>query len=447
MSTLSPVSRASTDFDAIVVGARCAGAATAMLLARAGHRVLLVDRARFPSEIPQGHFIHRHGPPRLARWGLLERIVATGCPPVTSMMSHLGDFPLVVHDLERDGVAWGYGPRRAPLDKVLVDAAVAAGAELREGLSVERLLTDGGRVVGVRPAGSAPIRARLTVGADGKHSRVAREVAAPAYETVPTLACWYFTYFRDVPDPRFEMYVLPRRRAIFAHPTSDGLLAVFVGWPIDEFPAVRAALERSFMATLDLAPGLGERVRAGRRAERFFGTGDAPNFLRQSYGPGWALVGDAGCHKDPFLALGICDALRDAELLAEAAGEGLSGERPLEAALAGYARRRDEATLPDYRENLRAAHLGPPPPELARIRAAVRHRPQDATRLVLATQGLIPREDFFNPQNLRRLLGDDQLPEGAAETVRVARSSGHSAQRGPVPAGRTRSGGIPNLIT
>ncbi len=158
-------------------------------------------------------------------------------------------------------------------------------------------------------------------------------------------------------------------------------------------------------------------------------------------------MGDAGCHKDPFLALGICDALRDAELLAEAAGEGLSGERPLEAALAGYARRRDEATLPDYRDNLRAACLGPPPPELARIRAAVRHRPQDATRLVLATQGLIPREDFFNSQNLQRLLGGDQLPEGAAETVRVARSSGHSAQRGAVPAGRTRSAGIPNLIT
>ena len=188
-------------------------------------------------------------------------------------------------------------------------------------------------------------------------------------------------------------------------------------------------------------------MRGGRRVERFYGAGDLPNFLRRPYGPGWALVGDAGCHKDPFMALGICDALRDAELLAEAAGEGLSGERPLEAALAGYARRRDEATLPDYRDNLRAACLGPPPPELARIRAAVRHRPQDATRLVLATQGLIPREDFFNSQNLQRLLGGDQLPEGAAETVRVARSSGHSAQRGPVPAGRTRSAGIPNLIT
>ena len=123
---------------------------------------------------------------------------------------------------------------------------------------------------------------------------------------------------------------------------------------------------------MGLVPALAARLESGRREERLYGAADLPNFLRRPYGPGWALVGDAGCHKDPFMALGICDALRDAELLAEAAGEGLSGERPLEAALAGYARRRDEATLPEYRENLRRARLGPPPPELARIRAAVR---------------------------------------------------------------------------
>src|SRR5215472_8685943 len=128
------------DYDAVIVGARCAGAWTAMLLARKGHRVLLVDRARFPSEIPHGHFIHRHGPPRLARWGLLDRIVASGCPPVTSMLTYFGDFPLVAHNLEVDHVAWGYGPRRSALDKILVDAAVEAGADLLEGVAVNSLL-------------------------------------------------------------------------------------------------------------------------------------------------------------------------------------------------------------------------------------------------------------------------------------------------------------------
>jgi flavin-dependent dehydrogenase len=420
------------DYDAVVVGARCAGAATAMLLARKGHRVLLVDRARFPSEIPHGHFIHRHGPPRLARWGLLDGIVATGCPPVTTMTSHFGDFPLVARDLVVDGVACGYGPRRALLDKLLVDAAVAAGAELREGLAVESLLTDGDGVVGVRAAGGTAIRARLTIGADGKHSRVARAVKAPAYEVVPTLACWYFTYFRDVPEAQFEMHVLARRRVIFAHPTNDDLLAVFVGWPIDEFASLRADPETGFMAAVDLAPGLGERVRAGRRAERFYGTGDLPNFLRRPFGPGWALVGDAGCHKDPFLALGVCDALRDAELLADAAGDGLSGARPLEAALAGYEQQRDDATLPDYHDNIRMARLGPIPPDVLQLRRALLDKPADTTRFMLARNGRISYGAFFNPQNLERVLAGalgaasirTAVPGTAAGRRRAGRGAG-----------------------
>jgi flavin-dependent dehydrogenase len=402
------------DYDAIVVGARCAGASTAMLLARQGHRVLMVDRARFPSEIPQGHFIHHHGPPRLACWGLLQKVVDSGCPPVTSTTSYFGDFRLPARDLAVDGVAFGYGPRRAVVDQILVDAALAAGAELQEGVAIDSLLTDGDRVVGVRTAGSTAITARLIVGADGRHSRVAQAVTAPAYETVPTLVCWYFTYFRDVAEPGFEMHVLRQRRTIFAHPTNDGLMAVFVGWPIDEFPLVRRDVEASFMAALDLAPGLGERCRAGRRAERFYGSADLPNYLRTPFGAGWALVGDAGCHKDPFQARGMCDALRDAELLAKAAHVGLSGERPLEAALADYQIRRDEATLPDYRENLHWAQLGPVAPDMLRLREALRDKPADVTHFMLARYGRVPRDSFFNPRNLERILGSPAQASAAA---------------------------------
>jgi flavin-dependent dehydrogenase len=401
------------DYDAVVVGARCAGASTAMLLARRGHRVLMIDRARFPSEIPQGHFVHHHGPPRLARWGLLESIVASGCPPVTSITTYFGDFRLQANDLSVDGVAWGYGPRRAVLDDILVRAAIAAGAELREGISVESLLTDGERVTGVRTATATQITARLTIGADGRHSRVAQAVQTTAYETVPTLVCWYFTYFREVPEPGFEMHVLEQRRTIFAHPTNDGLLAVFVGWPIDEFPLVRRDLESSFMAAINLAPGLGERIRAGRRTERFYGSGDLPNYLRTPFGPGWALVGDAGCHKDPYQARGVCDALRDAELLAEAAHAGLAGDRPLTQTLADYHRRRDEATLPEYHENLHWAQLGPVPADVLRLRQALRDKPADATRFFLTRYGRLPHESFFNPRNLERILGPSPRPVAA----------------------------------
>ena len=395
-------------YDAIVVGARCAGAASAMLLAHKGYKVLLVDRAAFPSDIPHGHFIHRHGPRRLADWGLLDRVVATGCPAVRAMTTDFGDMPLTGTDLAVDGVALGYGPRRSALDKILVDAAVEAGAELRERFVVEEFVTDAEGITGVRgrtrQGGSLVTeRARVTVGADGRNSRLARAVQAPAYEVTPPLTCWYFSYWSGVPDVGLEVYARDNR-AIFAFPTNDGLFAVFIGWPSVQFPAVRADIEGRFMAAIEGVPALAERVRSGRREERFRGATDVPNFLRKPYGPGWALVGDAGCHKDPFLALGVCDAFRDAELLADALDDGLAGRRPLPEAMADYERERNAASLPDYHQNVHLARFQPLPADQVRLRAALRGNEEETNRFYLATQGMVPRETFFNPANLQRLL-------------------------------------------
>src|SRR5262245_59135649 len=127
-------------YDAIVIGARCAGAPTAMLLARKGCKVLLVDRATFPSDVPQGHFVHRGGPCRLAAWGVLDRIKASNSPPVTSFLLESGGRRLDGRNIAEGGVPFGIAPRRAVLDRILVDAAVAAGAELRDGFTVDDLL-------------------------------------------------------------------------------------------------------------------------------------------------------------------------------------------------------------------------------------------------------------------------------------------------------------------
>jgi 2-polyprenyl-6-methoxyphenol hydroxylase-like FAD-dependent oxidoreductase len=346
--------------DAIVIGARCAGAATAMLLARAGFDVLLVDRARFPSEIPHGHFIHRHGPGRLSRWGLLDRVLATGCPAVSSLTLDFGDFPLAGRDLVVDGVPVGLGPRRAALDKVLVDAAVEAGVELRERFVVDDLSFEDERVTGIRGRavdGGAPVSetARFVVGADGRNSGVAKRVEAPAYEAVPTLTCWYFSYWSEVPGDGLEIY-LRDRRVIFAFPTNDGLFAVFVAWPIEELATVRADAERELLAVVDRVPELAERVRGGRREE---------------------------------LALGVCDAFRDAELLATVLGDVLSGHRPEAEALADYERLRNEATLPDYHLNLWQAQFKPLPPELLELRASARESQEATNQLLLAGEGRI----------------------------------------------------------
>ena len=380
-------------YDAIVIGARCAGASTAMLLARAGHSVLLVDRARFPSEIPHGHFIHRHGPVRLSRWRLLDRVLATGCPAITSLLVDFGDFPLAGRELVVDGVPVGLGPRRGALDGVLVNAAVEAGTELREGFVVDELVFDDGRVVGIDGrSGGKRVRelARFVIGADGRNSGVAKRVQAPAYDAVPTLSIWYFSYWSGVPGEALELYQRGRR-IIFAFPTNDELHAVFVGWPAAELDTVRRNPEAALLAAVDLFPELAERVRGGLREERLRGATHLPNFLRRAGGPGWALVGDAGCHKDPYLALGLCDAFRDAELLADALAEALSHGSEAKA-LAEYERRRNEATLADYRRNLEQAQLDPPPAEVLKVRASLRGDQAAINHHMLEGEGLLAPE-------------------------------------------------------
>ncbi len=396
-------------YDVIIVGARCAGSPLARLLARSGAKVLLVDRATFPSDIPHGHFIHRHGPQRLQKWGLLDRI-AKVCAPVTEQLIDFGDFPLVARDLDVGGVALGYGPRRSVLDKILVDAAVEGGAELREGVAVEEFLFDGDRVAGIRArsATGAVIeeRAAITVGADGRNSRLARAVGAPVYDATPTLLCYYFSYWSGVESRQFELYQQTKqRRVIFSFKTGDGLFAAFVGSPIEELTRIRSDIERHFMSVVDLVPDLSARLRAGRREERFYGATDLPNFYRKPYGDGWALVGDAGCHKDPYMALGISDALRDVDLLGAAIADVLEGRRPWQEALSGYERQRNEESAAEFRQNLSAARFDPVPAEVFRLREAVRSDPAQATRMAKARVGMIDPREFFNPQNLQQLIG------------------------------------------
>ncbi|MEW5957452.1 MAG: NAD(P)/FAD-dependent oxidoreductase [Chloroflexota bacterium] len=397
-------------YDAIVIGARCAGAPTAMLLARQGHKVLLVDRATFPSDIPHGHFIYRGGPRRLKAWGLLDNILASGCPPVSKMILDMGPFPLAGEDLVVDGVAMGCGPRRKVLDKILVDAAVAAGVELREQFSVEEFTNDGDRMTGIRGrdtrgGGKTLEHGRIIIGADGRNSQLARTVQSPVYEAAPTLLCYYFSYWSGAPCDALEVYVR-NQRVILAFPTHDEMTAIFIGWPVEEFQQVRSDIEGNFMEVLARVPNLVERVKAGRREERFYGSADLPNFFRKPFGPGWALVGDAGHHKDPYLALGIADALRDAELLANAIHEGLGGIRPMDEALADYEKQRNELAMADYHENLARARFTPPPPEVLQLLAALQRNQdqQDISRFLMARSAMIAPEAFFNPENLGRIL-------------------------------------------
>jgi flavin-dependent dehydrogenase len=399
-------------YDAIIVGARCAGSPTAMLLARQGYRVLLLDKASFPSDTLSVHYIHQSGTARLRRWGLLDQVIQSNCPPVFEQTLNVGPIELRGTPPPVDGSAAGYAPRRTILDKILVDAAVAAGAELRENFSVKELVFGGDRVVGVRGyvRGGSPVaeRAKIVIGADGMHSMVARSVNAPVYNDRPSFTCAYYSYWTGVPIDGAELY--PREgNGIVAGPTNDGQTLVIVYWSADRFHEIRADIEGNFMRALDHVPDLAERVRRGTRTERFRGTVDLPNFYRKPFGPGWALVGDAGYHKDPITAQGISDAFRDAELLAGAIDDGFSGRRPLDDALAGYEQQRNAETAAIYEMTLGMAQLAPPTAEQQHLFAALRDNPEATNRFIGLLAGSVRIEEFFAPENIGQIVGATPL--------------------------------------
>ncbi|MCA9955819.1 MAG: hypothetical protein KC434_13915, partial [Anaerolineales bacterium] len=245
----------------------------------------------------------------------------------------------------------------------------------------------------------------------GRNSKLAQAVNAPTYETVPPVSCYYFSYWSGVPMEELQLHV-GADFVIFAFPTNDNLLALFVAWPIERFAEVRRDIETAFMSVIDQVPTLAAQVRAGERVEKFYGTADLPNYFRKPYGPGWALVGDAGHHKDPFMALGIADALRDAELVAQAVHEGLVGKRPFAEALAEFEQKRNETSLPLYQENLARATFTPPPPEQRQIRQALvdNGNQADTNAFYKAVLGLAPPETFFNPENIGRILHQAAQP-------------------------------------
>jgi 2-polyprenyl-6-methoxyphenol hydroxylase-like FAD-dependent oxidoreductase len=333
-------------YDVIVVGARAAGAATAMLLARAGLTVLVVDRGSYGTDTLSTHALMRGGVLQLHRWGLLDRIVEAGTPPVRRTTFRLADDELVVTIKPCHGVDALYAPRRTVLDPVLVEAAVAAGAEVRYGITVRDVRRDrDGRVSGVEGRDATGRRlalsADLVIGADGLRSTIADRVGA-SVETVGTGSGGVvYGYWADVDADGYEWAYRPGSAAGLI-PTNDDLTCVFAG--ADPVRIGRGGPTVLEDVVRQASPAIGERIAAGRAPARVRTFTGRPGYLRRSWGPGWALVGDAGSWKDPISAHGLTDALRDAELLARAIVS--IGDRDDTQALADYQATRDHLTRP-----------------------------------------------------------------------------------------------------
>jgi 2-polyprenyl-6-methoxyphenol hydroxylase-like FAD-dependent oxidoreductase len=385
-------------YDVIVVGARCAGSPTAMLLARKGYRVLVVDRATFPSDTISTHVVHPRAVAALARWGLLERLTATGCPPIHTYTFDFGPFTIAGSPGTQDSPVT-YCPRRTVLDKLLVDAASEAGAEMREGFTVEEILIEDGRVSGImgrsRSGAVTSERARVVVGADGRYSVVAEAVHPTQYNEKPQLLSAYYTYWSNLPiDGHFATYIRPYRGFALA-PTNDGLTLTVGGWPFSEFEANKKDVEGNFLKMFDSVPELAERVRSAKREAPFAGAA-VLNYFRKPFGPGWVLVGDAGYNRDPITAQGINDAFRDAEQCAAALDRTFSSAEAFDAAMGAYQRGRDEHVMSMYEFTCQLATLNPPPPEMQQLFASIAGNQQAMDRFVQMNAGTISPAEFFS---------------------------------------------------
>ena len=328
-------------YDAIVIGARCAGAATAMLLARRGLRVLAVDRDRYGTDTLSTHALMRGGVLQLHRWGILEELRAAGTPTVRSTSFHYADDVVDIQIKPQDGIDGLYAPRRTVIDRLLVDAARESGAEIAYGTRlIDIMRSPEGRVCGVHLRDSdghdSQVAAELVVGADGVRSTVADLVGAERYRTARHATGSVFSYWSNTGIEGYHWYYRPGV-SVGAIPTNGGLTCIFASVPQrrfhDEIRRDTAAGHQQVLRECD--PDLATVVEAADRAGRYRGFAGQVGFFRQSSGPGWALIGDAGYFKDPITAHGMTDALIDAELLARAAAEGT------ERALADYQRARD----------------------------------------------------------------------------------------------------------
>jgi menaquinone-9 beta-reductase len=328
-------------YDALVVGARCAGAATAMLMARCGLKVLVIDRGRYGADTTSTHALMRGGVLQLHRWGLLPRIVAAGTPAVRTTEFHYGDDVVRVDIRPQHGVEALYAPRRTLLDTTLVDAARAAGAEVRHGCALVDLVRRpdgrvGGAVILDDNGEPVEIAADLVVGADGIGSAVARLAGARVQWEGRHATALVYGHCRGRHAAAYTWYY---REGVSAGviPTNGGAHCVFVAVPPARFrDDIRHDVAAGyFRALADLSLSLAAEVATSRFEGALSIFAGRRGFLREACGPGWALVGDAGYFKDPLTAHGMTDALRDAELLAAAAEQGMAS------AFAAYAAQRE----------------------------------------------------------------------------------------------------------
>ncbi|HEY2334684.1 MAG TPA: NAD(P)/FAD-dependent oxidoreductase [Solirubrobacterales bacterium] len=439
----------SESFDVIVVGARCAGASLATMLACDGLRVCLVDKDHFPSDTPSTHGIQPTGIQVLERIGVLDSLLKLA-PPILRLRMVFDDISVPAADVVAITGAPGLSVRRITLDEILVNAAAGAGAEVRVQTAVTGLVADGGRVAGVTTT-SGELRAPLVVGADGTRSTVAKMVGAREYHSTPNARIFMWAYYEADPTDG-EMWIgKVGDHTYLAMPTDGGLTLIGVCPSVERRDEVRADREAVYEAGLCAWPELHAGVGGARREGPVRTMANLHGFFRPSTGPGWALVGDAGHFKDPTPGQGIADALRQSEKLAAAIKRGLGGgPGKVDEVLREWWRWRDEDAWEMYWFAHDMGAAGPTPPLRREAQRRIAANPEMTTAMVRVLNHELRPSEAFTPafslvtmaQALRHGRGHRRAIVHEARTAAVDElRRRHAARRtmGKMPPSTSRS--------
>ena len=393
--------------DVIVVGARCAGAATAMLLARAGHRVLMLDKDPARTEMKHStHFVQPIAVAQLRKWGLLPAL-EMACPSFNTYRFDYGFLQITGSPPAVDGEHRAFCPRRPIIDGILLDGALSAGVEYRPQTKVTGVMTSDHGVCGVETLTATGQRerlpARLVIGADGPGSTIAAAVDAPSYCEAGVQQVTMWGYWPITVTP--ELYFKPKGgRAVYIAPTSGGDAIVGVNWTYADYLTVRHETQAAYHAIVEaLAPSTAAQLSLCRPSAPLR-SGSTRNFLRVPHGPGWVLIGDAGHQKDPCTAQGITDAFLDAENCAAIIDAGLRGERPLEAELKVWHAARDARLIPRHHMTIQLAQFTEPDDKEKALYAAIAPSREETTRFIGLLTGTTDPEAYFAPENLAKIV-------------------------------------------
>ncbi|MDP9494611.1 MAG: FAD-dependent monooxygenase [Actinomycetota bacterium] len=431
------------NFDVVVVGGRVAGSTLASLLGAQGLKVLLLDRASFPSDTLSTHVIYGDS------FGIWERIGAWGA------IQSLGSAKLRGISWIRDGrpdIRGRFWPvrghdyslciRRLLLDEALFkNAADTPGVTAIQGARVTELLRDGSRVTGVRfetrtqlgGTKESTASARLVAGCDGRRSLVARVVGASQYITEPPINFAFYTYVEGVdpgpePDPMFEIWESDRVGGTPMLAQCDaGIWMAIVYLPQSQFDSFRQDKDKNFWRAMDSDSRIGPRLRSGTQLQPIKGAGDFVNFVREPMGDGWVLIGDAGQHKDPIFGQGIGDAVRSAELLADCLLEAGSAGTDMGSALARFRLKRDLDLLPNFSWMIQRRPADLTDAEFNMIIDGLGNDAEQAERFINVFSHAVSGSEFFGRLNASRLLGKEPAAfDPRQETSAIRMEDGQS---------------------